>query len=206
MKSGTQHDTAIFNAIRKTTWPYLARDKAENNTRQALSRIAERLAKENDGVKEAISNKSDAFKATYLHKLQEILDKEPDDFYPDAWLVFVLQARPAGENGLAFLNSGRLHCATAAVATEGQSIKANTALEQVRSLGGASKSTRRTINNGERGITAARNAGALKAGAGAPPSAGGAVGVLAPMLQSAGGAVGVAAPKQHVISVKQVDT
>ena len=153
-------------------------------------------------MKEAISNKSDAFKATYLHKLQEILDKEPDDLYPDAWLVFVLQARPAGENGLAILNSGRLHCATAAVATEGQSIKANTALEQVRSLGGASKSTRRTINNGERGITAARNAGALKAGAGAPPSAGGAVGVLAPMLQSAGGAVGVADQKQHVIYVK----
>ena len=52
MKSGVQHDTAIFNAIRKTAWPDLARDKAENNTRQALNRIAERLAKENDGVKE----------------------------------------------------------------------------------------------------------------------------------------------------------
>ena len=119
--------------------------------------------------------------------------------------MFVYQARPAGEDGLAFLNSGRLHCATAAVVTEGQSIKATTALEQVHSLGGASRITRRTIENGERSITAGRNAAALKAGAGAPQSAGGAVGVLAPTPQSAGGAVGVAAPKQHVISVKEFD-
>ena len=42
MKSGVQHDTAIFNAIRKTAWSYLAREKAENNTRQYLNRIAER--------------------------------------------------------------------------------------------------------------------------------------------------------------------
>ena len=202
MKSGVQHDTAIFNAIRKTAWSYLAREKAENNTRQYLNRIAERLAKENDGVKEAVSNKSDAFKATYQQKFKEIVDKEPDDYYPDAWLVFVYQARPAGEDGLAFLNSGRLHCATAAVVTEGQSIKATTALEQVRSLGGASRITRRTIDNGERSITAGRNAAALKAGAGAAQSAGGAVGVLAPTPQSAGGATGIAAPKQHVISVK----
>ena len=74
----------------------------------ALNRIAERLAKKNAGVKEALSNRSDAFKATYQQKLQEILDKESDDFYPDAWLVFVFQGRPAGENGLAFLNYGRL--------------------------------------------------------------------------------------------------
>jgi hypothetical protein len=79
MKSGVQHDTAIFNAIRKTAWSYLAREKAENNTRQYLNRIAERLAKENDGVKEAVSNRSDAFKATYQQKFKEIVDKEPDD-------------------------------------------------------------------------------------------------------------------------------
>ena len=91
IKSGTQHDTAIFNAIRKTTWPYLARDKAENNTRQALNRIAERLAKKNAGVNEALSNRLDAFKATYQQKLQEILDKESDDFYPDAWLDVLLE-------------------------------------------------------------------------------------------------------------------
>ena len=100
-------------------------------------------------MKEAVSNRSDAFKTTYQQKFKEIVDKEPDDYYPDAWLVFVYQARPAGEDGLAFLNSGRLHCATAAVVTEGQSIKATTALEQVRSLGGASRITRRTIDNGE---------------------------------------------------------
>ena len=96
--------------------------------------------------------------------------------------------RPAGENGLAFLNYGRLHCATSAVATEGYSIEATTAFEQVRSLGGASRITRRTIDNSERSITAARSAAALKAEGVAP--------------QSTGDAVGVIAPKQHVISVK----